>query len=120
VDQRDEMREKQEKLSVATAVYDVLRALRSKVVSAAQELRKTVEDDKPAPPGLVREIHDALLGGLMDKRVKSTEIERKKLFGIPLETKVPTRSQMRALVKRFELAFLRPARTSSAADRTRP
>jgi hypothetical protein len=114
------MREKQEKLSVATAVYDVLRALRSKVVSAAQELRKTVEDDKPAPPGLVREIHDALLGGLMDKRVKSTEIERKKLFGIPLETKVPARSQMRALVKRFELAFLRPARTSSAADRTRP
>jgi hypothetical protein len=56
----------------------------------------------------------------MDKRVKSTEIERKKLFGIPLETKVPTRSQMRALVKRFELAFLPPARTSSAADPTRP
>jgi hypothetical protein len=109
MDQRDEKRGKREKLSVATAACDVLRALRSKAASAAQELRKTMEDDKPAPTPLVHEIHDALLGGLMDKRVKSTETERKKLFGIPLETEVPTRSQMRALVKRFELAFLRPA-----------
>lgn len=114
------MRENRERLSVATAACDVLNALRSKAAIAAQDLRKTVEDDKPAPPALVREIHDALLGGLMDKRVKSIAIERKKLFGIPLESEVPTRSQMRALVKRFELAFLRPAPTSSAAGPTRP
>ena len=113
--QRYEMRDKREKLSVATAACDALRALRSKAVSAAQELRKTVEDDKPAPPGLIREIHDALLEGLMDTRVKSTVIERKKLFGIPLETEVPTRSQMRGLVKRFELAFLHHAPPSSVA-----
>jgi len=109
-----------EKLSVATAACDVLKAFRSQAVNAARELRKTVEDDKPAPPRLVHEIHDALLAGLMDKRVKSTAIERKKLFGIPLETEVPTRSQMRALVKRFELAFLRRAPTSSAAGPARP
>jgi hypothetical protein len=123
VEQSDELREKREKrekLSVATAACDVLGALRSKAVGAAQELRKTLEDDKPAPPRLVREIHDALLGGLMDKRVKSAATDRKKLFGIPLETEVPARSQMRALVKRFELAFLRPAPTSSAADPARP
>jgi hypothetical protein len=120
VDQRDELREKREKLSVATAAYDALRTLKSKAVKAAQELRKTVEDDEPAPPRLVREIHDALLGGLMDKRVKSAAIARKQLFGIPLEAEVPARSQMRALVKRFELAFLRPAQTSSAAGPTRP
>jgi hypothetical protein len=118
--QTDETREKREKLSVATAACDVLRALRSKAFSAAQELRKTVEDDKPVPPGLVREIHDALLEGLMDMRVKSAAIERKKLFGISLETEVPARSQMRALVKRFELAFLRHAPTSSAAGPTPP
>ena len=103
------MREKREKLSAATAACDVLRALGSKAVSAAQELRKAMEDDKAAPPGVILEIHGALLGGLMDKRVKSAATERKKLFGIPLETEVPARSQMRALVKRFELAFLRPA-----------
>jgi hypothetical protein len=120
VDHRDEMRENREKLSVATAACDVLNALRSKAASAAQELRKIVEDDKPAPPRLVREIHDALLEGLMDKRVKSIAIERKKLFGIPLETEKPTQSQMRALVKRFELAFQRPAPTSSAAGPARP
>ena len=120
MDQRDEMREKREKLSVVTAACDALRALRSKAVSAAQELRKALEDDKPAPPGLVREIHDALLEGLMDMRVRSTAIERKKLFGIPLETEVPTRSQMRGLVKRFELAFLRRAPTSSVAGPALP
>jgi hypothetical protein len=114
------MHEKREKLSVAAAACDVLNALRSKAASAAQELRKTVEDDKPAPPGLVREIHGALLGGLMDKRVKSAAIERKKLFGIPLETEAPTRSQMRVLVKRFEQAFLRRAPTPSAAGPAQP
>jgi hypothetical protein len=117
VEQKDQL---WERLSVATAACDVLSALRSKAVSAAQELRKAVEDDKPVPPRLVREIHDALLAGLMDKRVKSTAIERKKLFGIPLETEVPTRRQIRALVKRFELAFLHPAPTSSAAGPARP
>ena len=120
MDQRDEMREKREKLSVATAACDVLKALRSKAVSSAQELRKAVEDDQPAPPGLTREIHDALLEGLMDKRVRSIAVERKKLFGIPLETEVPARSQMRDLVKRFELAFLRRAPTASAAGPTPP
>jgi hypothetical protein len=120
VDQRDEMRENREKLSAATAACDVLNALRSKAASAAQELRKTLEADKPAPPGLIRETHDALLEGLMDKRVHSTAIERKKLFGIPLEAEMPTRSQMRALVKRFELAFLRHAPTPSAAGPAQP
>jgi hypothetical protein len=119
MDQRDETRVKHEKLSAATAACDVLRALGSKAASAALELRKTVEDDKPAPPGAVLEIHGALLGGLMDKRVKSEAIERKKLFGIPLETEKPTQSQMRALVKRFELAFLRPS-PSSAANPAQP
>jgi hypothetical protein len=114
VDQRNDMQEKREKLSVATAACDVLNALRSKAASAAQELRKTLEADKPAPPGIVREIRDALLEGLMDKRVHSIAVERKKLFGIPLETQVPTRPQMRALVKRFEQAFLRRAPTPSA------
>jgi hypothetical protein len=109
------MQERREKLSVATASCDVLNALRSKAASAAQELRKSLEADKPAPPGLVREIRDALLEGLMDKRVHSIAVERKKLFGIPLETQVPTRPQMRALVKRFEQAFLRHAPTPSSA-----
>jgi len=119
VDQKAETREKREKLSVATAALDVLKALRSKAVSGAQELRKAVEDDKPAPPGVILEIHGALLGGLMDLRVKSTATERKTLFGIPLETEMPARSQMRALVKRFELAFLRPA-PSSAVNPSQP
>jgi hypothetical protein len=119
VDPREETREKREKQSVATAAYEVLRALRSKAVSAARELGTTLKDDKPAPPRLVREVHDALLSGLMDKRVRSGEIERKKLFGIPLEAEVPARSQMRALVKRFEQAFMSPARTShSSSPRT--
>jgi hypothetical protein len=109
------MSEKPEKESVATAACEVLRALRSKAVGAAQELRTAVKDGKPAPPRLVREVHDALLEGLMDKRVKSAETERKKLFGIPLEAEVPAKSQMRALVKRFELAFMRPARASGDA-----
>jgi hypothetical protein len=120
VDQRDEMRENREKLSAATAACDVLNALRSKAASAAQELRKTLEADKPAPPGLIRETHDALLEGLMEKRVHSTAIERKKLFGISLEAEMPTRSQMRALVKRFERAFLRHAPTPSGAGPAQP
>ena len=120
MDPKEEMREKREKLSVATAACDVLRALRSKSVSAAQELTKTVEGNAPASPRLVREVHDALLGALMDKRVKSTEVERKKLFGIPLEAEVPARAQMRALVKRFELAFLRRAPSSAASPVTPP
>jgi hypothetical protein len=114
------MREKREKLAVATAAYDALRVLRSRAVDAVQELRKMIEDDKLVPPRLVREVHDALLGGMMDKRVKSAQIARKQLFGIPLEAEVPSRSQMRALVKRFELAFLHPARTPSAVGPTRP
>ncbi|HEX5855508.1 MAG TPA: hypothetical protein VFZ57_07800 [Thermoanaerobaculia bacterium] len=104
---------------MATAAFDVLKALRSKAASAAEELRKTVEDDKPAPPGVILEVHGALLGGLMDKRVKSAATERKRLFGIPLETEVPARTQMRALVKRFELAFLRTA-PSSATNPSQP
>ena len=120
MDQRDETREKREKLSVATAACDVLNALRSKAASAAQELRKTLEGDKPAPPGLVREIHDALLEGLMDKRVHSIAVERRKLFGIPLETQVPTRPQMRALVKRFEQALMHRAPTPSATGPAQP
>lgn len=109
MEQKNEMREKREKLSVATAACDVLKALKSKSAGAAQELRKAVEDGKPHPSRLVREVHDALLSGMMDKRVKSTEVERKKLFGIPIEADLPPRSQMRALVKRFEQAFLRPS-----------
>jgi len=116
LDQKDG---KREKLSVATAACDVLKALGSKAANAAQELRKTVEDDKPAPPGVILEIHGALLGGLMDKRVKSEAIERKKLFGIPLQAEKPTQSQVRALVKRFELAFLRPT-ASSAVNPSQP
>jgi hypothetical protein len=113
------MREKREKLSTVTAARDVLRALGSKAAGAAEELRKTVEDGKPAPPGVILEIHGALLGGLMDKRVKSAATERTRVFGIPLQTEKPTQSQMRALVKRFELAFLRPA-ASSAANPAQP
>ena len=65
----------------------------------------------PARKGaLKREVHDALLEGLMDKRVKSAEIERKRLFGIPLEPEVPAKSEMRALMRRFELAFMRARR----------
>lgn len=116
MDQKDG---KREKLSVATAACDVLRALGSKAASAAEELRKTVEDGKPAPPGVILQIHGALLGGLMDKRVKSEAIERKKLFGISLQAEKPTQSQMRALVKRFEAAFLRPA-ASSAVNPAQP
>jgi hypothetical protein len=119
VEQKDETRVKHEKLSAATAACDVLRALGSKAASAAIALRKTVEDDKPPPPGAILEIHGALLGALMDKRVQSTATERKKLFGIPLETEKPTQSQMRALVKRFELAFLRPS-PSSATNPSQP
>jgi hypothetical protein len=119
VEQRDETREKREKLSVATAACDVLRALGSKAAGAAQELRKTLEDDKSPPPGAILEVHGALLGGLMDKRVQSTATERKKLFGIPLQTEKPTQSQMRALVKRFELVFLRHA-PSSATNPSQP
>lgn len=113
MDHKEETREKREREAVATAACEVLRALRSKAVSAAQELRTAVKDDKPVPSRLVREVRDALLEGLMDLRVKSKEIERKKLFGIPLEAEIPVKSEMRALVKRFELAF--SARMSSAA-----
>ena len=109
MDPKDEAREKREKLSVATAACEVLRALKSKSADAAQELRKAVADGTPHSPRLVREVHDALLVGMMDRRVKSAEVERKKLFGIPLEADLPPRSRMRALVKSFELAFLRPA-----------
>ncbi len=114
MDQRDEIRERRERLSAATAARDVLRALGSKAVSAARELQEALEADKPAPPQLVREIHDALLEGLMDKRVQSTATERKKLFGIPLQTEKPTQSQMRALVRRFEVAFLHAPASSAA------
>lgn len=116
MDQKEERREKREMESVATAAYEVLRALGSKAVPAAQDLRTAAKDDKPAPPRLVHEVHDALLEGLMNKRVKSTQIERKKLFGIPLEAEVPAKPQIRALVKRFETAFMRPVRKPSAAD----
>jgi hypothetical protein len=107
VDQREEIREKREKESVAAAAHKVLRVLRSEAASAARELRAAVRDDKPVLPALVREVHDALLEGLMDKRVKSIAVTRKKLFGIPLEADIPAKPQMRALVKRFELAFMR-------------
>jgi hypothetical protein len=110
------MREKREKESVATAACEALKALRSKAAGAAQELRTAVKDDKSISPRLIHEVHDALLAALMDKRVKSAEIERKKLFGIPLEAQLPAKPQLRALVKRFELAFMRSARTSSTAD----
>jgi lysyl-tRNA synthetase class II len=120
MDQRDEIREKREKESVATAAYDVLKALGSRAAGSARELRTALKDDKPAPPQLIRDVHGALLEGLMDKRVKSAEVKPRKLFGIPLEAEMPAKSRMRALVKRFELSFMRPALKSSAAgpDRT--
>lgn len=112
-------REQREKQIVAVAACEALKALGSKAVVAAQELRTAVNDDKPAPSQLVRQTHDALLEGLMDRRVRSTQIERKKLFGIPLEPQVPSRSQMRDLVRRFELAFMRPTRAASHASPAR-
>jgi hypothetical protein len=119
MEQRSERREKREKESVAAAAHEVLKALGSKAADAAQELRTALKDERPAPPRLVHQIHDALLEGLMDKRVKSFALERKKLFGISLGAEVPAKPQMRALVKRFEMTFMRPVRRSSAADPAR-
>jgi hypothetical protein len=119
MDPRDEVREKREKLAAAAAACEVLKALGSKAARAAQELRTALSDGKPAPPALVNETHDALLAALMDRRVKSAQIERKKLFGIPLEAELPTKSRMRDLVKRFELAFMRRARAAGAAGSDR-
>jgi hypothetical protein len=107
MDQKDTTRERRERQAAATAAYKALSALKSIAARVAHELQTAVIDDATVPAPLIREVHDALLEGLMDKRVKSAEIERKKLFGIPLEPDVPAKSEMRALVRRFELAFMR-------------
>jgi hypothetical protein len=110
MDQKDTTRKGRERQAAATAAHKALGALKSKSAHAAHELLTAVIDDETVPAQLVGAVHDALLEGLMDKRVKSAEVERRKLFGIPLEPEVPTKSGMRALVRRFEQAFMRPGR----------
>lgn len=93
----------------------MLKALGTAEAVDARGLEDAVAKNLEPSPRAVRTVDEALLNALMDMRVKSAEQPHPTgLSGLlsHLEPKLPTRTAVRAVIKRFEEAFGRAERAT--------
>jgi N-glycosylase/DNA lyase len=97
------------RLRAAAEAARVLKPFGGDGARAAQELLTALEKHSGADTSMLKAVEAALLGALMDTRVKSKVQERKSAFLRYFVSEKPVRSEIRAAYKEFVAAFAKAA-----------